>query len=583
MPSDASVLHESGFFVSVWAKQEVNKGVCAMTQQKKLLIAVLSIPFSLSPAAHGAVGFQTAQSYPVGTNPMAVAVGDFNADGTTDLAICNAGDPTAGDDGNVSILLGRGPGTFQAAPNFTAVKNCTDIAAGDFDSDGRSDLIVVRGGDPTVGDNGDATIFLSNGDGTFRKGQTLIPGKNPADVAVTDLDADHKLDLIFANRTDDTVSVLLGNGDGSVQAPVAHSVGLRPHSVKVVDVNRDGKSDVAVFRIAGADFLLGNGDGTFRQGSGVSLGSFTLGVMAIADFNNDGALDLVVRGCNFLHQNQCGTSIMLGNGSGGFQSPTPISDIPGSAASDIDGDGKLDLAGQTPDGSQLAVLLGNGDGTFQAPLTFPAGTSPVIGALADVDGDKAPDLIAINTSSNSISVLLNTGTDFSISASAPSPSSVSPGQSATSTLSLSLLNSFDNPVSLACSVQPAQAGSPACSLSSNSVTFDSSGKATATLTITAGSGAATLMVHHPYHGDSHPFSLGWLPVAAFAFMGTGLGCGYSRRRRYLFFVGCVLAGLIFQAACGGGSSGPKSVNYAITVTGTSGSMQHSTTTTLTVQ
>jgi hypothetical protein len=577
------VPHESRFFVSVWAKQEVSKGVCAMSQPQKFFVAVLAILFSLSPAAHGATGFQAAQNYPVGANPMAVAVGDFNADGTTDLAICNAGDPTAGDDGNVSILLGRGPGTFQAATNFTAVKNCTDIAAGDFDSDGRSDLIVVRSGDPTAGDNGGATIFLSNGDGTFRKGQTLIPGKNPADVAVTDLDADHKLDLIFANQTDNTVSVLLGNGDGSVQAPVAYSVGLRPHSVKVVDVNRDGKSDVAVFRIAGADFLLGNGDGTFRQGSGASLGSFTVGVMAIADFNKDGALDLVVRGCNFLHPNQCGTSVMLGNGSGGFQSPTSISDIPGAAAADINGDGKLDLAGQTPDGSQLALLLGNGDGTFQAPLTFSAGTTPAIGALVDVDGDKAPDLIAINASSNSISVLLNTGTDFSISASAPIPSSVSPGQSATSSLTLTLLNAFDNPVSLACSVQPSQAGSPTCALSSNSVTFDSSGKATATLTITAGSSAAALIVSHPYHGNSHPFSLGWLPVAAFGFMGTGLGCGFSRRRRYLFFVGCVLAGLIFEAACGGGSSGPKSVNYAITVTGTSGSTQHSTTATLTVQ
>ena len=103
------------------------------------------------------------------------------------------------------------------------------------------------------------------------------------------------------------------------------------------------------------------------------------------------------------------------------------------------------------------------------------------------------------------------------------------------------------------------------------------------LTITAGSGGAALMVPHPYHGNSHPFSLGWLPVAAFGFIGTGLGCGYSRRRRYLFFVGCVLAGLIFQAACGGGSNSSKSVNYAITITGTSGSTQHSTSVTLTVQ
>ncbi len=129
-----------------------------MTQPKKLFLAVLAVLFSLSPAAHGAVEFQAAQSYSVGTNPMAVAVGDFNADGTTDLAVCNAGDPTNGDDGNVNILLGKGDGTFQAATNFPAVKNCTKLAAEDFDSNGSSDLVVVREGDATVSDNGDATI-----------------------------------------------------------------------------------------------------------------------------------------------------------------------------------------------------------------------------------------------------------------------------------------------------------------------------------------------------------------------------------------------------------------------------------------
>ena len=43
-----------------------------MTQPKKLSLAVVSILFSLSPAVHAATGFQTAQSYPVGTNPRAL-------------------------------------------------------------------------------------------------------------------------------------------------------------------------------------------------------------------------------------------------------------------------------------------------------------------------------------------------------------------------------------------------------------------------------------------------------------------------------------------------------------------------------
>ena len=146
----------------------------------------------LHALASASVGFKQAQSYPVGTTPSAVAIGDFNGDGNTDLAVCNFGDPTVGDDGNVSVLLGKGDATFQPATNFTAVKNCTDLLAGDFDSDGRSDLLVVRAGDPNLADNGGATIFLGNGDGTFRKGQTLAPGKNPSAASVADLYGDHR-------------------------------------------------------------------------------------------------------------------------------------------------------------------------------------------------------------------------------------------------------------------------------------------------------------------------------------------------------------------------------------------------------
>jgi hypothetical protein len=317
----------------------------------------------------------------------------------------------------------------------------------------------------------------------------------------------------------------------------------------------------------------------------------------VGDFNGDGKLDLVVTFAKFGNATASGVGLLLGNGDGTFSGGSTALAV-GCAnrypiVADFDGDGKLDLAvmggglfnqgvcvGQN---LSVGVLAGNGDGTFQALVSFTPANAIGLAAASDLDGNKSPDLVTVN-SDNTVSVLLNTaGADFSISASAASPNSVSQGQSSTSTITLSLLNVFNNPVSLACSVQPAQAGSPACSLSSNSVTFDSSGKATATVTITAGSGGAALMVPHPYHGDSHPFSLGWLPVVAFGSMGTGLGCGYSWRRRYLFFVGCVSAGLIFQAACGGGGSGgPKSVNYAITITGTSGSTQHSTTTTLTV-
>ena len=164
----------------------------------------------------------------MGTAPEMPAVADFNTDGKPDLAVVCFGDPSVGDDGGVSILLGNGDGTFQPATKLTTGKNPTGIATGDFNSDGKSDLILVRMGDASVNDNGDATIFLGNGDGTFSPGQVLAPGKNPIAVAVSDLNADHRLDLIFAsstaNSTDNTVTVLSGNGDGTFQPPVAYAV-----------------------------------------------------------------------------------------------------------------------------------------------------------------------------------------------------------------------------------------------------------------------------------------------------------------------------------------------------------------------
>src|SRR5439155_24546538 len=117
------------------------------------------------------------------------------------------------------------------------------VATGDFNSDGKLDLVVVNFGDPSVNNNGSVSILLGNGDGTFQPANNAVAGKNPSSIAVGDFDGDGRLDIVTVN-SGNTVSALLGNGDGTFQAHVDYGTGSGPDSVAVGDFNADGRPDL---------------------------------------------------------------------------------------------------------------------------------------------------------------------------------------------------------------------------------------------------------------------------------------------------------------------------------------------------
>ena len=360
----------------------------------------------LAAAANAQFTPASGSPFTVGSHPHSVAVGDFNNDGNLDLAIANAGT------NNVAVLLGNGTGGFTPASGspFTVGSNPVSVAVGDFNGDGKLDLAVAN----LSGSN--VTVLLGNGAGGFSAayGSPFSTGGNPAFVAVGDFNGDGKLDLAIANSGSGTVTVLLGDGMGGFTAAPGSpfTAGSNPVSLAVGDFNGDGRPDLAIANAGSGNVtvLLGKATGGFSTatGSPFTVGSAPYSV-AVGDFNGDGNLDLAVANLN-----SGNVTLLLGNGAGRFTaasgSPFTAGLGPYSVAvGDFNGDGDLDLAIANSNSSNATVLLGDGFGGFTAASgsPFAVGSVPYSVAAGDFNKDGRLDLAVTSYSTNSVAVLLN--------------------------------------------------------------------------------------------------------------------------------------------------------------------------------
>jgi Bacterial Ig-like domain (group 3)/FG-GAP-like repeat len=244
-------------------------------------------------------------------------------------------------------------------------------------------------------------------------------------VAVGDLNGDGKPDLLVGSRSRSpnglvgAVNVLLGVGDGTFQEKGLYGTAGLDANVALADVNDDGKLDMLASGCAYKDCFTGvvtihtgNGDGTFAGGSYVfGTGGMQPSSPAVADFNGDGKLDLVVANCGNGCQTGTGTvGVLLGNGDATFQ--TAVTYGTGGIGphkvivADVNGDGKPDLVVPNACASSqdcplgpgsVAVLLGKGDGTFQTAVAYGSGGGDAFSvAVADVNGDGKLDVLVAN-------------------------------------------------------------------------------------------------------------------------------------------------------------------------------------------
>ena len=292
------------------------------------------------------------------------------------------------------------------------------LTSADFRNVGLQDLAVVNEIDNTLNilQNQGAGLFLQAGQPiSLGAARTTAPASAPS-IASAVLTTSGFHDLVVTDPVANTVEVLLSNGDDTFKQATGSpiTVGQQPSSIVLGDFNADGNQDFAVtnFKDNTLSLFLGNGDGTFKQatGSPFPLPTTTTGPIAMtsADFNSDGNLDLAL-----VNETTNNVTILLGNGNATFAlatgSPFAVGKFPVAIASaDLNGDSHTDLVIVNQTDNTISVLLGNGDGTFNSAPNSPlaTGQAPTAVTIADFNGDSLPDIAVTDPQTDSVSVYL---------------------------------------------------------------------------------------------------------------------------------------------------------------------------------
>ncbi len=298
-----------------------------------------------------------------GIHPTDLVLGDFNGDLKPDIAVTNRST------GNVGILIGNGLGGFGAATSIRVTPRPNSIAVGDLNGDGNADLavtgkFVTANGTPI----GLITVLLGNGTGGFGTVRTFRSGgPSPVDIVISDFNANGMPDILVADSSRLRVDLYAGNGTANPAAPVHFKVGAQPTGLAVADFNNDGTLDVAVSHSVSrfVSVLLGNGAVPGAQFRPHIRNSFpglhaTTGIVA-ADFNGDGNADLAL-------SNRIGAqvSVMLGDSVGHFTRAfefdlgnRPLRRSMAIAIADFNNDGGIDIVAANPGSDDISVLLRN--------------------------------------------------------------------------------------------------------------------------------------------------------------------------------------------------------------------------------
>ena len=324
---------------------------------------------------------------------------DWNEDDYVDLATVNE------DTSDIRMFLNKADATGLyhtfGSPTTSVGTTPSPNEAFDYDRDGHADLATSN----ADGDN--LSILIGRGDGTFDPQVAYPMGDQPHGLAILDANGDGWWDVVVASTGTNELAMRMNLGDGTF-GPVSffEGGGSGEYGLTGADANGDGIFDILVGAQHTQQLIvhLGNGDGTFTELPAQTIGG---GVWTLTAEDLDGDGDLDVSTANSFSSN---ASILLGDGTGAFSAPQTYGPAVFATATDhgdLDGDGDLDWIVSCFGGSQWRMYENDGSGTFALHQVFPAPSNPGCATLVDIDGDRDIDAVLLDETGDLVILMEN--------------------------------------------------------------------------------------------------------------------------------------------------------------------------------
>lgn len=277
-------------------------------------------------------------------------LGDFRGVGILDLIVANW--KPAPEDTPAVLQENNGSGVFSFKQTLSEYDN-EGVAVGDFRNSGKLDVVFnAYSGDPD-------TVWFNDGEGVFSKVQEITPDHNDLGCAVGDLDGDGFLDYVAVGAG---INIYHNDGAGGFVFDRTYNAGTQYMYVVIADFNNDGRLDLLVAKNPGCQVWLNNGDGTFTMSQ--AFGNYNAYGCNAGDFNNDGFMDVILNDGYHVGQD-APQEIWLNDGDGTFTFKEEIGNFfsENTLIADLNGDGNLDLFLTVRDVG-CRVYFGDGTGHF---------------------------------------------------------------------------------------------------------------------------------------------------------------------------------------------------------------------------